>query len=575
MIMEFQRPKSLLIYAWLLILPLLVLQSAYVHSTEDCPSVTLTQRQLCDIELLLNGGFAPLEGFMDSKTYEGVVHKMRLPDGSVWPMPIVLDVPEKVQQKIQGAPTIALRDQEGSVLAYMDVSEIWTADKKVEALKVYGTTNTEHPGVDFLMNQTGEFYVGGKLRKVALPKHYDFLGLRRTPEELKTYFQANGITRIVAFQTRNPMHRAHLELTMRAAKQANAHLLIHPVVGMTKPGDVEYFVRVKCYEKLIPYYPDQSATLSLLPISMRMAGPREAVWHALIRKNYGCTHFIVGRDHAGPGKDSQGKDFYGPYDAQNLAVSLAKDIGIEILPFKEMVFVQEDSNYQPVDEVQPGKTVLTISGTQLRKLLNEGSDIPSWFTFPAVAEELRKFYPPRNKQGFTLFFTGLSGSGKSTIANALGVRLMELQNRAITILDGDLIRIHLSSELNFSKEHRSLNVRRVGFVANEITKNGGCAICALIAPYEVDRNYNRNLIKGRGGYIEIYVATSIDECEKRDVKGMYAAARQGKIKGFTGIDDPYEAPHSAEIIIDAGNCTISEAVDQIVSYLYQERYLEQ
>jgi len=568
------RLKSVLLYAWMLITVLLTSQPAYLRSVDDCPSVTLTQRQLCDIELLLNGGFAPLEGFMDRATYEGVVHKMRLPDGSVWPIPIVLDVSEKQQQKIQDAATLALRDQEGSVLAYIDVSEIWRADKKIEAEKVYGTTSTEHPGVEFLMNQTGDYYIGGKLRKVALPKHYDFLGLRKSPDELKAYFQAQGITRVVAFQTRNPMHRAHLELTLRAAQQADAHLLIHPVVGMTKPGDVEYFVRVKCYEKLVPYYPDNSTTLSLLPISMRMAGPREAVWHAIIRKNYGCTHFIVGRDHAGPGKDSQGRDFYGPYDAQNLALSLADDIGIEILPFKEMVYVKEDGNYQPIDEVEPGKTVLSISGTQLRKLLNDGSDIPSWFTFPAVAEELRKSYPPRNKQGFTLFFTGLSGSGKSTIANAIGVRLMELQNRAITILDGDLIRIHLSSELGFSKEHRSLNVRRVGFVAHEITKNGGCAICALIAPYEVDRNFNRNLIKGRGGFIEIYVSTPIDECENRDVKGLYAAARQGKIKGFTGIDDPYEAPRNPELVIDAGSCSVSEAVNQIITYLYQEKFLE-
>lgn len=566
--------KQIHLTVWALLLPLLILLPGYLKASDDIPSVTLTPRQICDLELLLNGGFAPLEGFMDQEIYESVVESMTLPNGTIWPMPIILDVNAKTKQRIETAPTIALRNQEGTVLALLDISSIWQPNKDIEAQKVYGTVDTDHPGVNYLFNQTAEFYVGGKVTKIALPKHYDFLALRKTPDELKAYFKKNGIEKVVGFQTRNPMHRAHLELTKRAAEMADAHLLIHPAVGLTKPGDVEYFVRVKCYEKLIPYFPTGTATLSLLPIAMRMAGPREAIWHAIIRRNYGCTHFIVGRDHAGPGKDKEGKDFYGPYDAQQLALKYADQIGIKILPFKEMVFVQEDNTYQPIDEVKPGKSVLSISGTQLRAFLNKGSEIPAWFSFPDVIKELRKYYPPRERQGFTLFFTGFSGSGKSTIANALAVKLMEIQDRSVTLLDGDIIRLNLTSELGFTKEHRSLNVRRVGFVANEITKNGGVAICALIAPYENDRNHNRNLISSRGGFIEIYVSTNIEECEKRDVKGLYDMARQGKITGFTGINDPYEIPQNPEMTIDTAHCTVSEAVDMIVGYLTQEGFLK-
>jgi sulfate adenylyltransferase len=343
---------------------------------------------------------------------------------------------------------------------------------------------------------------------------------------------------------------------------------------MTKPGDVDYFTRVKCYRKLLKYYPEGSATLSLLPLSMRMAGPREAIWHAIIRKNHGCTHFIVGRDHAGPGKDSHGVDFYEPYAAQEMAKAYSKEIGIEVVPFMEMVYVKDDDNYQPIDQVAPGKTALSISGTQLRKFLREGTEIPAWFSFPEVIAELRKVYPPRPKQGFTLFLTGLSGAGKSTIANAIGVKLMEIQERPVTLLDGDIIRTHLTSELGFSKDHRSLNVRRVGFVASEITKNGGVALCAMIAPYEADRQYNRNLINSNGNYIEIFVSTPLEACEERDIKGLYALAREGKLKGFTGIDDPYEIPQKPEIIIDTSQCTIVDAVDSILNYLRSELYID-
>lgn len=537
--------------------------------------ITLTHRQQCDLELLMNGAFYPLNGFMDKQTYDEVVEKMRLPSGSLWPIPIVLDVDQKLKDHLSEGMELELRDTENTLLAILEIAEIWQPDKTHEAAMVYGTTDAKHPGVDYLFHRTGEYYVGGAITKVNMPAHYDFNGLRRTPEQLKSYFKEQGISRVVGFQTRNPLHRAHVELIQRAARQADAHALLHPVVGMTKPGDIDHFTRVKCYQQVMSHFGAHQATLSLLPLSMRMAGPREAVWHALIRKNYGCTHFIVGRDHAGPGKDSHGKDFYPPYAAQELALALADEIGLIILPFKEVVYVEEDANYQVCDEVAQGKTVLSISGTSLREMLRRGEEIPDWFSYPEVIDVLRRAMPARSQQGFVLFFTGLSGAGKSTIANALSARLMELQDRTVTILDGDVVRTHLSSELSFSKEHRSLNVRRVGFVANEIAKNHGVAICAMIAPYEEDRLYNRKLIGDSANYIEVYVSTPLNECEKRDVKGLYERARNGLLSGFTGIDDPYEIPAKAEIALDTALHTVAECVDVIMGYLINEGLLEE
>lgn len=552
----------------------LPLFASNVNVSSNLPSLILTQRQVCDLELIMNGGFSPLDTFMNHEDYERVVHEMRLANGTVWPIPIVLDISEKQVETIKVGLQVNLKSQEGLILAVLTVNDIWQPNKLIEAEKVYGTTNIEHPGVHYLLNETENYYLSGKLTYVQAPDHFDFISLRKTPTELKNYFKEKGIEKIIAFQTRNPMHRAHLELTLRAARHTDAHLLIHPVVGMTKPGDIDYFTRVKCYRKLLKYFPTDSATLSVLPLAMRMAGPREALWHAIIRKNYGCTHFIVGRDHAGPGKDSTGHDFYDPYAAQKLAQAYAKEIGIEILPFQEVVYVQEDDNYQPVDTIPPGKTILSISGTKLRKVLYEGGDIPKWFSFPEVIEELRKVYPPRSQQGFTLFFTGLSGAGKSTLAKAVAFQLMELQDRSVTILDGDIIRTHLSSELGYSKEHRSINVQRVGYVASEITKNKGIAICAMIAPYAKDRNYNRDLIGTHGNFIEIYVSTPLHVCESRDTKGFYSLARSGKLSGFTGIDDAYEEPQKPEINIDTSCYSISEAVELILNYLRQVKHID-
>ncbi len=530
----------------------------------DLPSWTLNQRQICDLELLLNGAFSPLKGFMTEADYKGVVDKMRMQDGTLWPMPISLDVNQAFAADLNPGDRIALRDQEGVLLAVMDVSDTYEPDKVYEAEKVFGSGDIAHPGVEYLLNRTEAVYVGGKLTGVEAPNHYDYLYLRDTPAELRARFAKLGWSKIVAFQTRNPMHRAHQELTSRAAQRAEANLLIHPVVGMTKPGDIDHFTRVRCYEKLIKHYPEQTSALSLLPLAMRMGGPREALWHAIIRKNYGCTHFIVGRDHAGPGKNSDGFDFYGPYDAQTLVKQYEDEIGIEMVPFEAMVYVQERAEYRPVSEVGKNETILNISGTELRRRLQEGLEIPEWFSYTEVVEELRKSHPPRHQQGLTIFFTGLSGAGKSTIANALLMKLLELGGRPVTLLDGDVVRTNLSSELGFSREHRDLNIQRIGYVASEITKNRGIAICAPIAPYASTRRMVRDMISPLGGFIEIHVATTLETCEKRDRKGLYAMARAGKIKGFTGIDDPYEIPENPEMLIQTEECSPDEAAHRVL-----------
>lgn len=524
----------------------------------------LTPRQICDLELLMNGGFAPLNGFLTEADYNSVVTNMRTADGKLWPMPITLDVSQEFADKIEPGTDIALRDLEGVILAILSVSDKYSPDKKREAEMVFGADDLAHPAVNYLHNQAGPVYLGGPITGIQQPVHYDYRGRRNTPNELRAFFRKMGWRRIVAFQTRNPLHRAHQELTFRAAKEAQANLLIHPVVGLTKPGDIDHFTRVRCYESVLDKYPSATTSLSLLNLAMRMAGPREAVWHGLIRRNHGCTHFIVGRDHAGPGKNSQGEDFYGPYDAQELFHKYEDEIGVEMVDFKHMVWVVEKAQYEPADEVEEGMTVLNISGTELRRRLAEGLEIPEWFSFPEVVEELRRTRPAKAKQGFTVFFTGLSGSGKSTIANAVMVKLMEMGGRPVTLLDGDIVRKNLSSELGFSKEHRDLNIRRIGYVASEITKNGGIALCAPIAPYTATRRAVREDIESYGSFIEVHVATSLEECERRDRKGLYKLAREGKIKEFTGISDPYEAPEKAELVLDTENVSVDNCAHQVI-----------
>ena len=542
-------------------------------SSKDWPSWDLTPRQICDLELVLNGGFSPLTGFMNKDDYEAVCDKLRLADGTLWPMPITLDLPEELADSLKPGGYLALRDPEGVMLAALKVGDVWRPDLESEAKRVFGSTDTKHPAVAHLMNATNPVYVGGELEGCQLPIHYDFRSRRHTPAEVREEFVRQGWLRVCAFQTRNPMHRAHHELTLRAAKEVEANLLIHPVVGMTKPGDLDHYTRVRCYEAIRSRYPQHTVMLSLLPLAMRMGGPREAVWHAIIRKNFGCTHFIVGRDHAGPGNDSNDKPFYGPYDAQELMREHEKELGVQMVPFRMMVFAKDRDEYMPIDEVEEGTRVLSISGTDLRKRLAEGREIPEWFTFPDVAAALQHRHPPRQRQGVTVFFTGLSGSGKSTIANVLLSKFLELGGRPVTLLDGDIVRKNLSSELGFSKEHRNLNIERIGYVASEITKNGGVAICAPIAPYAAVRDNVREQIVPLGGFILVHVDTPLEVCEQRDRKGLYAKARAGIIKEFTGISDPYEAPTNADLVLDTTKLSPEQAAQEIILHLEHEGYV--
>ena len=538
------------------------------------PSWDLTDRQMCDFELLATGGFSPLRGFLTEAEYAGVVDEMRLPDGTIWPIPVNLDVDEDTAESLETGSTLALRDPEGVMLGLLHVTDVWQPDKEREAQQIYGTTDPEHRGVRYLFETIGSHYVGGALEVVELPRHYDFSTLRMTPREMRTRFAKRGWRRVVAFQTRNPMHRAHLELTVRAAKNVKANVLIHPAVGMTKAGDVDHYTRVRAYQAIMPRYPANTAELSLLPLAMRLAGPREAVWHAIIRRNYGCTHLIVGRDHAGPGEDGNGTPFYGPYEAQELLAAYQEELGMEMVPFKMMAYVPDTDAYAPVNEVAAGTKTLSISGTELRERLADGREIPEWFTFPRVAEELRRTHPPRSRQGFTVLFSGLSGSGKSTVANVLRVKLLEMGGRPVTLLDGDIVRKNLSSELGFSKEHRDINILRIGFVASEITKNGGIAICAPIAPYDDVRKQVRAMIEPFGGFSLAHIATPLEVCEQRDRKGLYAKARAGTIKEFTGISDPYEEPDDAELVIDTSNVSPEEAAQRIILHLESEGFIE-
>jgi sulfate adenylyltransferase len=542
-------------------------------ASRDWPSWDLTPRQLCDLELILNGTFSPLVGFMTRRDYEPVCDRMRLADGALWPIPITLDVDEETARRLDGGGSLALRDEEGVMLARLEVEDVWQPDLDAEARTVFGTDNPEHPAVGYLKQRTRPFYVGGRLDGLQLPAHYDFRELRLTPAELRQEFTRLGWRRIVAFQTRNPMHRAHHELTLRAAREVEANLLINPVVGLTKPGDLDHYTRVHCYQKILNHYPQHTVKLALLQLAMRMGGPREAVWHAIMRKNLGCTHLIVGRDHAGPGSDSTGKPFYGPYDAQELLSRHEQELGVRMVPFKMMAYVEEQDTYVPQDEVAEGARVLSISGTDLRKRLAGGRDIPAWFTFPEVATQLQRRHPPRHRQGFTVFFTGLSGAGKSTIANALLVKFLEMGGRPVTLLDGDIVRKNLSSELGFSREHRDINIRRIGFVASEITKNGGIAICAPIAPYDNVRKEVREMIEDVGGFVLVYVDTPLEVCEERDRKGLYAKARAGIIKEFTGISDPYEAPEDADVTLPTTELTPGQSAQEVLLHLEHERYV--
>lgn len=539
------------------------------------PSWQLTRRQQCDLELLTCGGFSPLVTFMGKSDYESVCGSMRLADGTLWPIPVTLDVPKEVMTLAESSGVLALRDSEGLMLAILRVTEAWRPDVRAEAAAVFGTTDVAHHGVEYLLHHTNRWCITGVLEAVQLPEHRDFRHLRLTPAQVRAEFAMRDWHKVVAFQTRNPMHCAHRELTLRAAEEVNANLLIHPVVGMTKPGDVDIHTRVRCYQAILPSYTEHGAMLSLLPLAMRMGGPREALWHAIIRKNYGATHFIVGRDHAGPGLDSNGRPFYASYHARDLLLGHSAELGIGIVPFRQMVYVHDTGRYVPEDEAPRGAQLGYISGTEVRQRLAEGRDLPPWFTPPEVAAELHRSYPPRAEQGFTVFLTGLSGAGKSTIAAALLSELLERGGRHVTVLDGDVVRQHLSSEIGFTREHRDINVRRAGFVAAEITKHGGIVICALIAPYDAARIEVRRMVEQHGGFVLVHVATQLQVCEDRDRKGLYAKARNGLLPGFTGLSDPYEEPSDANLVIDTGTASPEYAAQQIIDHLCQRGYLTQ
>ncbi len=531
----------------------------------EYPSIDLNKRQLCDLELLLNRAFYPLAGYLNQQNYESVLEHMRLSDGTVWPMPICLDVSQKMAQSIEKGMRIALRDEEGFMLAVLTVEDTWQPDKRHEAISVFGMKDPErHPGIRFLYNKVEKWYVGGSLEGVQLPIHYDFKALRLTPSKTHVRFFQKGWRKVAGFQTEKNLHCAHKEMTLRAAREVGASIFLQPVVGLTHHGDIDHYTRVYCYQEIVKKYPPNMAMLGLIPMAMRMAGPREALWQAIIRKNYGCSHFIVADDQGDPfANNGTGNRFYPLHSAQEMVEEYEEETGIKMVSLKKVVYVEDKARYIPVDEVEPGMKVKNISSSELRRRLESDLDIPAWFSYPEVVKELRWAYPPRSKQGFTIFLTGLSGAGKSTIAKGLMVKFMEMRDRPVTLLDGDIVRKNLSSELGFSKEHRNLNITRIGFVASEITKNGGIAICAPIAPYEESRRQVRELIGQCGGFIEVYVSTPLEVCMQRDRKGVYAKARAGKIKGFTGVDDPYISPSSPEIIIDTTEMSPEEGAQKV------------
>lgn len=537
-------------------------------------SIDLTPRQLFDLELILNGGFSPLEGFMSREEYDSVVAEGRLPNGLLWPIPVYLDVEEKIAERLEPGQSVALRDLEGFMLAVLTVSDIWQPDKAHEARQVYGTDSPDHPGVDKLLQSRRTFYVGGTIVGIQPPIHYGYKILRLSPAETRALFHKFGWRRTMAFETQKPLHNAHKEMTLLAARENNANIFLHPIVGITHPGDIDHYARVRCYDAIVKTYPAGSVLLGLLPLAMRLAGPKEALWHAIIRKNYGCTHFIVAPDHADPFALSPHRGFYPKGAAQDLVAAHEEEAGITMVPLKKMAYLPAKAQYIPIDDRkrEPG-AYEELSSTELKRRLEFDLPIPEWFSPREVVQVLKKAYPARHRQGFTVFLTGLSGSGKSTIAKVLTSRFMQMGDRPVTLLDGDIVRKNLSSELGFSKHDRETNIKRIGFVASEITKNGGIAICAPIAALAASRRENRDLITKYGGYIEVYVSTPLAICEMRDRKGLYAKARAGIIKGFTGIDDPYEAPGNPEVAIDTTSISPDEAAEEIFLFLRKEGYI--
>ena len=539
----------------------------------ELPEIKLTEHQVCDLELLAVGALSPLSGFMVRSDYESVIDRMRLQDGTVWPIPVCLDIPQITAGSLEAGQSVALRDPEGVLLAVMHISDIWPADLKKEARQVHGSLDMGHPGVHHLLREKQDYYVGGRLEVVSLPSHFDFRQLRLTPWEIRSAYRRLGWNRVIGFTTRNAIHRPQFEVTISAMRKIRANLLILPFTGKNPLEDFSHYTRVRCHKKVIRHYPPDAVLLNLLAHSMRMAGPKDAVLHAIIAKNFGCTHFIIGHAHATPINPATGEPYYNLEEQRPMIRQLCHEVGIEPVCFDKMVYRVDEDIYMPENEVEKEAHFTYLSAAQIRERIRTGRMIPQWAAFPEVIQEMKKAYPPPDMQGITLFLTGLPGAGKSTIAKVLYARFLEIGNRPVTLLDGDIVRHHLSSELSFSKEHRDINVRRIGFVASEITKNRGVAICAPIAPYAETRGEIRRMIEAYGGFIEVHVATPLEVCEKRDRKGMYAKAKAGLIKGFTGVDDPYETPQAPEVRVETSDRTPEESAQEILLYLGQKGYL--
>ncbi len=543
------------------------------EQSRDWPSVGLGPRQLCDLELLVNGGYSPLEGFMGAADHRSVCAKMRLDDGRFWPLPVTLDVSQELAETLSAGQWVALRDGEGVMLAALEVDEIFQPDREAETEALFGAADRSHRGVAAHLHRTRPWALAGRVEAVQLPTHYDFRELRLTPAELRRAFGRLGWRRVLGFQTHRTIHRAQQAMVVEAARHTGATILIHPVVGLDQPGDADHYTRVRCYQALMPHFPEFMARLNLLPLAVRGGGPREALLHAVVHKNYGCTHLMVDSDGTGSVLDTLGAPAYDMEVAERIIAENSNELGIQMLPAREMVYLEHRKHYVPADEAPADRRVLRLSSDEVRRRLDDGREIPAWYTYPSLARELQRRHPTRCAQGFTVFFTGLSGSGKSTIANALRVKLLELGGRGVTLLDGDLVRVNLSSELGFSKQHRDLNIRRIGFVAAEITRAGGVAICAPIAPYDVVRREVREVVRPCGGFVLVHVSTPLEVCEARDRKGMYAKARAGIIKEFTGISDPYEEPADADVVIDTSAMTPAEASREVLIYLERQGYI--
>lgn len=542
-----------------------------LERAKSLPVVRLSERTLCDLELLATGAFSPLDRFMGAEDYRRVVQDMRLANGYLFPIPITLPVGGDDPVRLDSE--VALTNSRNEIVATMTIEEVYEWDLAETAHEVFGTNDDRHPLVAE-MHRWGKQNISGRLKVLRLPVHYDFRELRLTPAQTRERLAAGSFENIVAFQTRNPLHRAHEQMTKRAIEQVDGVLLLHPVVGMTKPGDLDHFTRVRTYKALAEkYYAPDRILLSLLQLAMRMAGPREALWHALIRRNYGANHMIVGRDHASPGKDSQGKPFYGIYAAQELVKQFEPELGVKVIPFGEFVYLPDEDRYEDSRLLEEQTTTAKISGTQGRQLIREGSaDLPSWYTRPEIAALIAEKHPPRHKQGFCVWFTGLSAAGKSTTAEILTALLQE-HGRQVTVLDGDIVRTHLSRGLGFSKEDRDANIRRIGFVAGEIVRHHGAVVCAAISPYRSTRNDVRNMI-GNDNFIEVFVDTPLAECERRDTKGLYAKARKGEMPEFTGIDSPYEPPLSPELVVETVNTSAAENAYKILDYLRERGWIK-